>query len=136
MLTKAGFATLTPVRNMDRAVKFYTKTLGGKLQSRAEGEMKEMWASVKIGKEEFWLIKPSSSQGKKPDLAFSTFIVKNIKAEVTDLKKRGARFEKAEKMDWTTKIDGPISYDPVGATAFLKDSEGNLLMLFQGSDNM
>ncbi len=84
---------------MDRAVRFYTKTLGGKLQSHAEGEMKDMWASVKIGKEEFWLIKPSSSREKKPDLAFSTFVVKNIKAEVTDLKKRGARFEKAEKMD-------------------------------------
>ncbi len=136
MLTKAEFATLTPVRNMERAIRFYTKTLGGKLQSRAEGDMKDMWASVKIGKEDFWLVKPSS-QEKKPDLAFSTFIVKDIKAEVTDLKKRGARFEKAEKTSgWTIKVDGPISYDPVGATAFLKDSEGNLLMIFQGSGNM
>jgi predicted enzyme related to lactoylglutathione lyase len=133
MLSKAGFATLTPVRKMDRAVKFYTKTLGGKLQGRAEGEMKEMWASVKIGKEEFWLVKPSDSQEKKPDLAFSTFIVKDIKTEVSDLKRRGARFEKAERNEQTTKVDGPIAYDSIGATAFLKDSEGNLLMLFQGS---
>jgi catechol 2,3-dioxygenase-like lactoylglutathione lyase family enzyme len=136
MLSKAGFATLTPVRNMDRAVKFYTKTLGGKLQSRAEGEMKDMWASVKIGKEEFWLISPSYSEGKKPDLAFSTFLVKDIKREVTDLKKRGAKFEKAEKNEWTMKVDGPISYDRVGATAFFKDTEGNLLMLFQGNEEM
>jgi predicted enzyme related to lactoylglutathione lyase len=137
MLTKAGFATLTPVRNMNRAIRFYTKTLGGKLQSRAEGDMKDMWASVRIGREDFWLIKPPSPQGNKPDLAFSTFVVKDIKAEVTDLKKRGARFEKAEKMeDWTIKVDGPISYDPAGATAFFKDSEGNLLMLWQASGNM
>jgi catechol 2,3-dioxygenase-like lactoylglutathione lyase family enzyme len=121
---------------MDRALKFYTKTLGGRLQSRPDGEMKDMWASVKIGKEEFWLVKPSESQGKKPDLAFSTFVVKNIKAEVTDLKKHGAKFEKAEKMEWTTKVDGPISYDAIGATAFFKDSEGNLLMLYQSSGNM
>ncbi|MGI0090566.1 MAG: VOC family protein [Nitrososphaerales archaeon] len=130
MLSKAGFATLTPVRNMDRAIKYYTKTLGGKLQMRAEGDMKDMWASVKIGKEEFWLVRPGSS-AKKPDLAFSTFVVKDIKAEVNELKKRGAKFERAEKMKWTTKIDGPITYDPVGATAFLKDPEGNLLMVFQ-----
>ena len=133
MLSKAGFATLTPIVNMNRAIKFYTKTLGGKLQMRAEGDMKDMWASIKIGREEFWLVHGSSTQAKKPDLAFSTFVVKNIKAEVNDLKKRGAKFERAEKMESTTKTDGPISYDPVGATAFLKDSEGNLLMLWQGA---
>jgi catechol 2,3-dioxygenase-like lactoylglutathione lyase family enzyme len=132
MLSKAGFATLTPVKNMDRAIKFYTKTLGGRLLMRAEGDMKDRWASIKIGKEEFWLIKPSDpEEGKKPDLAFSTFIVKNIKVEVANLKKKGAKFDAPETGEWTKKVDGPIAYDPVGATAFLKDSEGNLLMLFQ-----
>lgn len=133
LLSKAGFATLIPIKNMDRAIRFYTKSLGGKLSSRAEGDMKNMWASVKIGKEEFWLISPPDPQGKKPDLAFSTFVVKNIKAEVADLRKRGVKFEKGEKSEWTTKIDGPIAYDPTGAVAFFKDSEGNLLMIFQGS---
>ncbi len=133
MLSKAGFATITPVRNMDRAIKFYTKTLGGKLQQRAPGEMKNMWASVKIGREDFWLVTPPGPQAKKPDLAFSTFIVKDIKAELTDLRKRGARFQRAEKMNPETKVDGPIAYDAMGAVAFLKDSEGNLLMLWQGT---
>jgi predicted enzyme related to lactoylglutathione lyase len=133
LLSKAAFATLTPIRNMDRAIKFYTKTLGGKLQMRAEGEMKNMWASVKIGKEEIWLITPPSRQPKKPDLAFSTFIVKDISAEVSELRKKGAKFEKAEKTSGTTKVDGPISYDEIGATAFFKDSEGNLLMLWQAT---
>jgi predicted enzyme related to lactoylglutathione lyase len=132
MLSRAGFATLTPIKDMDRAIKFYTKTLGGKLQMRAPGDMKDMWASVKIGREEFWLVHPSPGQGKKPDVAFSTFIVKDIKAEVKELRKRGARFQAAEKMDKNTKIDGPIAIDPVGSVAFMKDSEGNLLMLWQG----
>jgi predicted enzyme related to lactoylglutathione lyase len=132
MLSKAGFATLTPIRNMDRAIGFYTKTLGGKLQTRAKGEMKDMWASIKIGKEEIWLVR--NPKAKKSGLAYSTFQVKNIKAEVTELKKRGAKFDSPERTaGWTTKVDGPISYDPVGATAFLKDSEGNLLMLFQAT---
>lgn len=130
-MSKAGFATLIPIRNMDRAIKFYTRTLGGKLQMRAEGQMKDMWASIKIGKEDFWLVSPQAPQAKKPDLAFSTFIVKDVKAEVKELRKRGAKFQRAEKNEWTTKIDGPISYDPVGAVAFLKDTEGNLLMLWQ-----
>jgi predicted enzyme related to lactoylglutathione lyase len=115
---------------MDRAIKFYTKVLGGTLEMRPEGEMKDMWASVNIGKETFWLVRPSSRE-KKPDLAFSTFIVKDIKSEVNQLRKRGAKFQRAEKMSSETKIDGPIAYESVGASAFFKDSEGNLLMLFQ-----
>jgi predicted enzyme related to lactoylglutathione lyase len=131
LLEKAGFATFVVTRDMDRAIKFYTKALGGKLQDRAPGEMKNMWASVKIGRENFWLIAPPGKQPKKPDLAFSTFIVKDIKATVADLRKKGVRFQKAEAMDSTTKIEGPIATDPFGSTAFFKDSEGNLLMLWQ-----
>ena len=116
---------------MDRAIKFYTKTLGGKLQQRAPGEMSEMWASVKIGKENFWLISPPGPKQKKPDLAFSTFIVKDLKSEIESLKKKGVKFQKAEKMDENTKIDGPIAIDAFGSAAFFKDSEGNLLMLWQ-----
>ncbi len=132
MLTKAGFATITPVRNMDRAIKFYTKTLGGTLEGRAEGKMKDMWASVRIGKESFWL-GPRSSELKKLDFAFSTFIVKDIKSEVAELRKRGAKFQRAEKMGDTTKLEGPIAYSEFGASAFFNDSEGNLLMLWQNA---
>ena len=132
MLTKAGFATITPVRNMDRAIEFYTKTLGGTLEGRAEGKMKDMWASVRIGKESFWL-GPRSSQLKKLDFAFSTFIVKDIKSEVAELTKRGAKFQRAEKMGDTTKLEGPIAYSDFGASAFFKDSEGNFLMLWHNA---
>ncbi|MGI0078816.1 MAG: VOC family protein [Nitrososphaerales archaeon] len=132
MLSKAGFASFVLIRDMDRAIKFYTKTLGGKLQMHAEGEMKDAWASIKIGKEEFWLVNPPGRR-KKPDLAFNTFIVKNIKAYVTGFRKKGVKFEPAEKSDATTRVDGPIAYDPFGASAFFRDSEGNLLMLWQGT---
>jgi predicted enzyme related to lactoylglutathione lyase len=133
LLNNAGFATFVVIRDMDRAIQFYTKVLGGKLADRAPGEMKNMWASVKIGREDFWLIKPPGRQQKKPDLAFSTFIVKDIKREVSNLKKKGVRFQKAEKSESTTAIDGPVATDPFGSTAFFNDSEGNLLMLYQSS---
>ena len=120
---------------MDRAINFYTKTLGGRIEGRAERDMKDMWASVKVGKESFWLVKQSDTRTKKPDLAFSTFIVQNIKSEVALLRKRGAKFDPPEHNEWTTRVDGPISYDSIGATAFLKDTEGNLLMIFQAPKN-
>jgi predicted enzyme related to lactoylglutathione lyase len=131
MLSKADFATLIPIRNMDRALKFYTKTLGGSLNMRAPGDMRNSWASVNLGKAEFWLVRPEKHE--KRDLAYSTFVVKDIKKTVGGLKKKRVKFLPAERMGAESKIDGPISYSPYGAGAILKDSEGNLLMLWQNA---
>lgn len=117
---------------MDRAIKFYTKTLGGKLDMRASGDMKNVWASIRLGKQSFWL-GPRDPKLKKLDFAFSTFVVRDILAEVKSLRSRGARFQRAEKMPGTTKVDGPIAYSEFGASAFFNDSEGNLLMLWQNA---
>ncbi len=132
MLSESGtHATLLTVRNMDRAVKFYTETLGGKLLSRDEGEMKDFWASVRVSKSVFWLVTPD--QKEKRELAYSVFIVKDIKGVVADLKSKGVKFQRAEKDEMTSRVEGPIGYSPMGATAFFKDTEGNLLMLYQGA---
>lgn len=131
MLDKAGFVTLVPVKKMDRAIKFYTEGLGGKLVSEGEGDMQDSWASVKVGKQEFWLITPESWE--KRDLAYNAFVVDDIKAAVEDLRKRGVKFGKGEKLDDKTKVEGPISRHEWGAEAFFKDSEGNLLMLWESS---
>ena|ERR1700722_10666406 len=122
-------ATLLPVRNMDRAIKFYTETLGGKLLSRADGDMKDFWASVKVSKSEFWLISPPEKE--KRTLAYSAFLVKDIRTAVADLKAKGIKFQRAEKNNKETKIEGSIMFDTIGAVAFFKDTEGNVLMLFQ-----
>jgi catechol 2,3-dioxygenase-like lactoylglutathione lyase family enzyme len=124
-------ATLIPVRKMDRAVKFYTETLGGKLLNRMEGEMKDFWASVEVSGSEFWLVSPEERE--KRALAYDAFLVEDIKAAVTELKGKGVKFNRGEKTSKKSKVEGPITYDEgMGATAFFKDSEGNLLMLFQG----
>jgi len=129
MLSHADFATLVPIRNMDRAIRFYTVTLGGSLNMRADGEMKNYWASVSVGKSEFWLVKPENRE--KRNLAYSTFIVKDIKETVGNLKKKGVKFLRAEKMGPDSKVDGPIAFTLYGAEAFFKDSEGNLSMLWE-----
>src|SRR5580700_10060573 len=118
MLSNASVAILVPIRDMSRAIKFYTGKLGGKLSMRADGEMKNMWAAVKIGRQEYWLI----SGAKKADLAYSTFVVKDIKDTVNGLRKKGIRFQRAEKDKTTVKVDGPINYHDFGAEAFFKDS--------------
>lgn len=134
MFSKSGFATIVPVRRMDRAVKFYTGPLGGKVTYRGEGEMKDSFASVKVAGQDFWLITPSAWE--KRDLSYSVFLVKDIEADVKELRGRGVRFQRAEKMGEETKVKGPIAYESFGASAFFKDSEGNLLMVWQNNPPM
>lgn len=130
LLSEAGFATLVPIRDMGRAVKLYASVLGGKLTMRGKGDMKDSWASVRIGKADFWLIPPSKRE--KRELAYSVFLVKNIRKAVKDLKGKGVGFQRAEIGGPETKVEGPISFNPWGAVAFFKDSEANLLMVWQG----
>jgi predicted enzyme related to lactoylglutathione lyase len=130
MLEKAGFVTLVTVKKMDRAVKFYTEALGGKLLTKG-GDMEDSFASVKIGKAEFWLVIPE--KWEKRELAYNSFVVDDIKEAVANLRSKGVRFSRAEKITPDTKIDGPIARHKWGAEAFFKDSEGNQLMIWQSA---
>jgi predicted enzyme related to lactoylglutathione lyase len=126
--------TLMPIRDMNRAIKFYTKALGGKLTYRAKGKMKNFWASLTLGENEIWLIAPQKRE--KRTLAYSTFLVKNIKTAVNELRRKGVKFKRAETMGSESRVEGPIAYESFGASAFFKDSEGNLLMIWQGDPSM
>ncbi len=121
--------TLMPIRNMTRAIRFYTKTLGGKLGDRATGKMRNMWASIELGGVDVWLIVPEKRE--KRTLAYSTLLVRNIRSAVRALRKNGVRFQRAEPMGPKTRVEGPITFDSSGAAAFFKDTEGNQLMLWQ-----
>jgi predicted enzyme related to lactoylglutathione lyase len=129
MAAEAKFVSMIPIRNMDRAIKFYTKTLGGKMGDRGQGPMKDMWASMTVGGANLWFIVPESRE--KRQLAYHTLLVKDVRKYVAKLKRRGVKFEKASKMSPETKIEGPIAFDSFGAVALFKDSEGNLLMAWQ-----
>ncbi len=132
MLSNSHFAALIPIKKMDRALEFYTRKLGGKVKMRGEGDMKDSWASVTVNKTEFWLLEPEKHE--KIELAYNVFIVEDIKGTVDGLRKKGVRFQRAEDMGPGTKIEGPIAHTPWGAkSAFFKDSEGNLLMLWEQS---
>jgi len=114
---------------MNRAVKFYTKKVGGKLQFRGTGQMRNFWAALQIGDSDVWLIAPQKRE--KRTLAYNTFLVKNIKAFVGGLQKKGVKIQRAQRMGPKKRVVGPIAWEPFGASAFFKDSEGNLMMVFQ-----
>ena len=134
MAAKNRVATLTPIKNMNRAIQFYTKKLGGRLVERAPGEMRNMWAALSLAGHDIWLITPGKRE--KRTLAYTTFVVNNIKSYVRALQRKGVKFEKAERMGPESRIEGSVTYESFGASAFFKDSEGNLLMIWQSSPAM
>jgi predicted enzyme related to lactoylglutathione lyase len=121
---------LLPVKKMKRAIEFYTEQLGGKLTMGGEGEMKDLWAAIELEGSELWLIAPAKREKRK--LAYQALVVKDIRKYVRDLKKNGVKFAKPMGGKGAT-VEGPITFDAIGGNAFFKDSEGNLLMVFQAA---
>ncbi|EQD52010.1 glyoxalase/bleomycin resistance protein/dioxygenase [mine drainage metagenome] len=129
MAAGTQWVTLVPISNMNRAIRFYTKALGGKVVYRGRGAMRNFWAALKIGGSDIWLVAPQKRE--KRSLAYSVLLVKNARSTVARLKAKGVKFRRPERMSRESKVDGSITYDSFGASAFFKDTEGNLLMLWQ-----
>jgi catechol 2,3-dioxygenase-like lactoylglutathione lyase family enzyme len=129
MPSEARLVTLIPIKNMDRAIGFYTTKLGAKLLYRGDGDMKDFWAGLSVAGAEVWFVAPEKREPHK--LAYQTLLVKDIRKYVAKLQKAGVKFRKAEKVSKDTKIDGPVASEAFGASAFFQDSEGNTLMVWQ-----
>ena len=129
MAKSPELVTLIPIRNMSRAIRFYTKQLGGKVTMRGTGEMKNSWSSMSIAGHHVWLVAPDKRE--KRSLAYTTLLVKDAKRFVRTLQSRGVRFQRGESMGPDSTVDGPVVSTPYGTTAFFKDTEGNLWMIFQ-----
>ncbi|HTW76238.1 MAG TPA: VOC family protein [Thermoplasmata archaeon] len=129
MAFKSEHVTLIPVRKLPRALRFYTQALGAKLRARGAGAMRNSWAHIRVGGAEVWLIAPPERE--KRSLAYSTFVVKNIRKAVKQLRRAGAKFQRAPRGGMTLRTEGPIAFERIGALAFFQDPEGNLLMLWQ-----
>ncbi len=130
----ATMTTLMPVREMERAIAFYTKKLGAKVMFRGGGEMKDNWASLRLGREEFWLI--TASKPERRTLAYQAFLVRDIRRTVAGLGRKGVKFERGSKGSPQSRVEGPLTIEPFGISAFFKDSEGNLLMVWQNDPPM
>lgn len=111
------------VENLERAVAFYTKTLG--LECRVH---EEKWAGIKIGDAEIHLYKDAGVTN------CVEFYVENIEEKVKELHKKGVEFVSGiEKPDSVGVDENNITTFPWGRLAFFIDSEGNELALVEDS---
>ncbi|HWR82722.1 MAG TPA: VOC family protein [Candidatus Deferrimicrobium sp.] len=107
------------VSDIDRAVQFYTETLGLKLQFRAE----DKWAEVDAGSGFTLGLHLAGSDSAKPGergaISVGLNARKPLDQVVATLRSRGVIFR------------GPIQEDPPVRLAFFNDPDGNDLHLWE-----
>lgn len=112
-----GAAPTIFVSNMDRAVRFYTDTLGLSLHYRAGDE----FAMIDAGKGQLVGLHPPSPKGPKPGAGGSIQVGFNVSRPIDEvvaaLAKHGVKF------------DGPVVDDGSVKLAFFGDPDGNTLYL-------
>ncbi len=107
------------VSDMDRAVAFYTETLGLKLQQRFGND----WASIDAGQGLVLGLHPSSPGGPRPgtggSISVGFGVTRPLEEVVEALRRRGVTFH------------GGIKEDPKSPVrlAFFQDQDGNDLYL-------
>ena len=122
MLDKSATHATLPAQDIERAKKFYNEKLGLTPTDATEGGV-----TYKTGDTEFLLF-PSSGKasGDHTQLSFS---VADIDATVKELQGRGVKFIEYDTPDLKT-VNG-IADLGGSRGGWLKDSEGNLLAVFQ-----
>jgi len=106
------------VSNMDRAVRFYSETLGLRLAYR----FGDNWASVEVGKGLTIGLHPASEQmpaGRKGSMAIGLELSGSIHDAVKTLQAKGVEFH------------GPINEGKAGSFVGFEDPDGNVLYLAQ-----
>lgn len=117
MEIKAKAIIHLPIKDLERAISFYKRVFGAKVNMRASGQYKGWWASLQVGQVELWLDKPSKDFTPLKWQAL-TFLTKgNIDDIYLSFKRRKVRVGKLFKMDYGKHFD-------------FKDSEGNTGMIF------
>ena len=123
MLGKSDATPMIAVKDIDRAKKFYSETLGLDPVEEMGGEV----FMLKSGSTKFSVYR-SEFAGTNKATAL-TFDVDDIDSEVRDLKDKGISFEHYD-LDGLT-ADGDIYRGEGMKTAWFKDPDGNILSLLE-----
>ncbi|HWJ59406.1 MAG TPA: VOC family protein [Sphingomicrobium sp.] len=126
MLGKAAATPMIPVKDLDRARRFYEETLGLK--------SKEEWSeglTMKSGDTRINVYR-SKFAGTNKATAL-TFNVDDIDKEVSELKGKGVFFEHYDLPGLEQRGDLYVG-DQGFKTAWFKDPDGNILSLIEGAD--
>ena len=122
MLSKLEVHAALPVKDLNRAKKFYAEKLGMTPMSEDPGGLLYQCKDSKF------LLFPSSGTSSA-QFTQAGFVTKDLGAEVAELKSRGVVFEEYNMPNFKTV--NSIATTGKNRAAWFKDSEGNLLGLVQ-----
>ncbi len=123
MFSDLSIMPTLPVKNIERARKFYREKLGLKTEEETPtGEV-----IFKTNKSSF-LLYPSQYAGTAKNTA-ATFETDNLDRDMRDLRNKGVEFEDYDMGDFKT-VHGVASIGDI-KSAWFKDSEGNIIALTQ-----
>jgi catechol 2,3-dioxygenase-like lactoylglutathione lyase family enzyme len=123
MLAERPIHTALPAADLERARRFYAEKLGLTPESEVPGGL-----FYRCGENTQFLLFPSQGAASGTHTQ-AGWIVDDIEAEVADLKARGVVFEEYDTPD--LKTVNSVATTGQTKAAWLKDSEGNLLVLLQ-----
>lgn len=118
MITQVKFISI-PVKDQQRALKFYTEKLGFRIATDQEMGPGRRWIELRIGKAEtrFVLFTMEGEESRIGTQMNCSLSCDDVDATYRQLSERGVEFE------------GPPQKQPWGSYVTMKDSEGNQLVL-------
>jgi predicted enzyme related to lactoylglutathione lyase len=122
MLTDFAIYPTIPAIDLERARRFYEETLGFEPE-----QVTPAGVIYRLQNSTMFLF-PSSYAGTNKATA-AGFRVTDLPATVAELRARGVRFEEYDMGELKT-VNG-ILKSPMGRSAWFKDTEGNVIGLFQ-----
>lgn len=126
MLSDARVAAALPCQDFERAKAWYREKLGF---SPSEEDPGGAYYACAEGTSFFLFSSSGKPSGDHTQVAFE---VKDVAAEVAELKKAGVTFEQYDFPGLKTDENGLATIeDEQSEAAWFKDSEGNLIALFQ-----
>jgi predicted enzyme related to lactoylglutathione lyase len=124
-LKQYPMAGMIPAADVDRAMKFYTETLGLEHES-ADHERSNILRSADGTRVAIY---PAPSAGQAAHTLVS-WQVPEIRAAAAELAAKGVTLEEYDMPDIGIKTVEGVATLPFGTVAWFKDSEGNILGLF------
>lgn len=119
-------APMIPAKDIERAKTWYADTLGLKPNYEDPSGVQYLTGDGT----EFWVY-PSQFAGTNQATSMG-FLAKDLQAEMDDLKSKGVKFEEYD-IPGAKTVEGIAELAPGERAAWFKDSEGNILALFESA---